>query len=58
MAQIKASVIIPTHNRAYILKDCLSYLANQTTQDYEIIVIDDASEDKTDKLIAKCKMQI
>ncbi|MCK4307321.1 lipid-A-disaccharide synthase-related protein [candidate division WOR-3 bacterium] len=50
---LKASVIIPTYNRAYILKHCLSYLLNQTTQGYEIIVIDDASQDETAKLISR-----
>ncbi len=50
---LRASVIIPTYNRAYILKHCLSYLLNQTTQDYEIIVIDDASQDETAELISR-----
>ena len=48
----KASVILPTYNRAPILRDCLSYLLNQTTNDYEVIVIDDASQDETYKLIS------
>ena len=50
---LKASIIIPTYNRAYILKHCLSHLLNQTTQDYEIIVIDDASKDETAELISR-----
>ncbi len=49
---LKASVILPTYNRAYILKDCLSYLLNQTTNDYEIIVIDDASQDETSEVVS------
>ena len=52
---LKASVIIPTYNRAYILKHCLSYLLNQTTNDYEIIVIDDASQDETPEQVSSLK---
>ncbi len=54
---LEASVIIPTHNRREFLEYCLSYILNQTADDYEVIVIDDASVDGTDKVIAKYKMQ-
>ncbi|MBI4722150.1 MAG: glycosyltransferase family 2 protein [Candidatus Stahlbacteria bacterium] len=58
MPTLKASVIIPTCNRAHILSHCLNYLVHQTTKDYEIIVIDDASQDATPQLNAKLKSQI
>ncbi|MDI6840131.1 MAG: glycosyltransferase [bacterium] len=51
MTRVNTSVIIPTHNRAYILKSCLNSLLNQTVQDYEIIIVDDASKDETPKLV-------
>lgn len=57
MSELKASVIIPTSNRAHILKDCLTYLSRQTTKDYEIIVIDDASQDETPLLISAFSIQ-
>ena len=45
------SVIIPTYNEETVILDCLKSLSNQTYKDYEIIVVDDGSTDKTlDKL--------
>lgn len=47
------SVIIPTYNRADILKMCLDALSNQTinSQLFEVIVIDDGSKDSTSEMI-------
>jgi glycosyltransferase involved in cell wall biosynthesis len=39
------SVVIPTFNRAEMLREALASLAAQRFQDFEIIVIDDGSED-------------
>jgi glycosyltransferase involved in cell wall biosynthesis len=41
------SIIIPTYNRAHILKDTLISVINQTYQNWECIVIDDGSTDNT-----------
>ncbi|MBI4722151.1 MAG: glycosyltransferase family 2 protein [Candidatus Stahlbacteria bacterium] len=46
----KASVIIATYNRKELLRYCLERLLNQTTPDYEIIVVDDGSTDNTSEL--------
>jgi glycosyltransferase involved in cell wall biosynthesis len=48
----KVSVIIPTHNRAHFLRDAVSSVLNQTFQDFEIIVVDDASTDNTSEVMA------
>mgnify|MGYP002622756813 CR=1 FL=1 len=40
-------MVIPTCNRREILKRCLEALAKQTCRDFEIIVVDDCSTDKT-----------
>lgn len=48
---MKISVIVPTYNRCYLLKICLSALLRQTIahNEYEIIVVDDCSSDDTKK---------
>lgn len=48
---MKASVILPTHNRMPVLTHCLSHLMNQTIGDYEVILIDDCSSDSTHSFI-------
>jgi glycosyltransferase involved in cell wall biosynthesis len=48
----KVSVIIPTHNRAESLCSAITSVLNQTFQDFEIIIIDDASKDHTREVIA------
>ena len=45
------SVIIPTFNRAWLLKKCLNSLAKQTHRRYEVIVVDDSSKDLTESVV-------
>ena len=45
------SVIIPTYNRRYFLKISLESVLEQTFKDFELIIVDDGSTDKTYKLI-------
>ncbi|MBN2306783.1 glycosyltransferase family 2 protein [Candidatus Peregrinibacteria bacterium] len=49
---MKLSVIIPTHNRAEILEICLNKITRQQGVDFEVIVVDDGSEDETAKVVA------
>lgn len=50
------SVIIPTHNRADILQQCLEHLAVQTIKnELEIIVVSDGHDAKTAQLFDKSK---
>ena len=44
---MKLSIIIPTYNEQGEIVECLESLGNQTYSDFEIIVVDDGSTDKT-----------
>ncbi len=48
---MKISVIIPTYNRAEILKKCLEKLAQQQGVEFEVVVVDDGSTDDTKAVV-------
>lgn len=43
----EASIIIPVYNAENYLKQCLDSVKNQTFSDYEVILIDDGSTDRS-----------
>ena len=45
------SIIIPTWNRANIVKECIDSVFSQSYHNYEVIVIDDGSTDNTENII-------
>lgn len=47
----KVSVVIPTHNRSSLLRRAIQSVLDQTYQDFEIIVVDDASTDDTEAVV-------
>ena len=47
----KVSVIIPTRNHEKFIKACIESILNQTFQDFEIVITDDASQDQTVEII-------
>lgn len=48
---LKVSVILPARNEEKFIGKCLDSLVNQDYQNYEIIAVDDSSEDSTGKII-------
>jgi len=55
---MKLSVIIPTHNRAEILKTTLQRVMAQTDIDFEVIVVDDGSTDETEQIVRNFQFPI
>jgi len=49
----KVSVIVPARNEEEFISKCLDSLLDQDYQNYEIVVIDDSSEDSTGQIIKK-----
>ena len=47
MTAVSLSIVIPTRNRSASLFDVLSADGRQTHSDFEIVVVDDGSEDET-----------
>lgn len=53
MTKILASVIIPNWNGKYLLEDCLVSLVKQNIEEFEIILVDNASTDGSLEYVAE-----
>ena len=45
------SIILPTFNRATLIKAVIENILSQTYQDFELIIVDDASDDDTREIV-------
>ena len=52
---LKVSIIMPTYNRAAYISETIESVRNQTYQNWELIIIDDGSDDYTEKIITWLK---
>jgi hypothetical protein len=52
------SIVICTYNRDTLLARCLDYLQYQTNQNFEVVVINGPSNDKTEEILAQYKHRI
>lgn len=55
MNNIKFSIIVPVYNVEKYLKKCINSILNQTYKNYEIIIINDGSTDKSKKILESYK---
>src|SRR5215212_8443493 len=55
--QHKVSVVIPTYNRARMLRDALESVLAQTLPASEIVVVDDGSTDNTSHVVSDLREQ-
>lgn len=45
------TIVIPTYNRAHLIESTLKSVLNQTCDDFEVVIIDDGSNDHTEEVI-------
>lgn len=55
MKKNKFSIIVPVYNVEKYLTDCLESIFNQTYKNYEVIIINDGSKDKSREILDKYK---
>lgn len=48
---MRFSVVICTYNYAHLLPDALKSVAQQTLQDFELVIVDDGSTDNTEEVV-------
>ena len=55
MLEPLVSIIIPTYNRAELLKRAIQSCLDQTYKNIQVVVVDDASEDNTPEIVQRFK---
>jgi len=55
---MRVSVVVPVYNEENGIEHCLNSLANQEFDDFEIVVVDDGSTDKTFEVLSNLRSSI
>lgn len=55
MSKLTLSVLMPVYNGERFLREAIESLLNQTFTDFEFLIIDDGSSDKSAKIINSYK---
>lgn len=48
---VKVSIIIPIYNAEKYIEKCLKSIENQSLKDIQVVLVNDGSTDKTEKII-------
>ena len=51
----KISILMPTYNRGAFIGETIESILNQTYQNWELIIVDDGSDDDTEEVISQVK---
>ncbi|MEP7236599.1 MAG: glycosyltransferase family A protein [Ferruginibacter sp.] len=51
----KISIIMPTYNRAHLIGETIDSIRRQTFTNWELLIMDDGSDDNTEEIITKIK---
>ena len=54
---LKISVVVPVYNTEKYLKRCVDSILNQKMKDYELIIVNDGSQDNSEEIIKKYEQQ-
>ncbi len=54
---MKVSIVIPTYNEEKTIGECLDSLSRQSFRDFEIIIVDDGSTDRTMSVLSELKIK-
>lgn len=55
MEEDLVSIIIPTYNRADLIKETIKTVLNQSYQNFELLIVDDGSTDNTKEIVLSIK---
>jgi GT2 family glycosyltransferase len=54
----KISVVMPVYNAAATLEECLTKLAQSTFEDFEVVVVDDGSTDRSKEIMSRFPVRV